>query len=330
VVKTSARDLKPNLLVTLVVIIAAVFIADINLPLGIAGGVPYAAAVLVAIRAGNKRFVITVAVICTFLTVVGFFFSPGGGELWKVEINRFLAVLVIWVSVYLGMKLRIAEDKLEMRANEYQVLFGQNEEHRKMIAERDVLLQEVYHRVKNNLALIASMLDLQTFSDKNIADHAPFIEAKNRILTMAIVHKKLYQSDDFNNVDFGAFIIELAGLIRESYAQAGKNVKVKFDISNHTITINQAILCGLILNELVSNAFKHAFPDGREGQITIKFQMEDRVTLIVEDNGVGIFDTQDPENPATLGLQIVHLLTDQLNGNLEIVRNHGSVFKLSF
>jgi len=191
-------------------------------------------------------------------------------------------------------------------------------------------LQEVYHRVKNNLALIASMLELQTSNINNLADHAPFVEAKNRILTMAIVHKKLYQSNDFNNVDFGAFIIELVGIIRDSYVQVGKNVKVKFDINDYTIGINQAILCGLILNELVTNAFKHAFPDGREGQITVKFRMEDRIILIVEDDGVGIIDTQGSENPATLGLQIVNLLTDQLDGNLEIMRNHGSVFKLSF
>lgn len=328
--KTSTRNYKPNLLIALVVIIIAVFIADINLPLGIAGGVPYVAAVLIAIRVGGKRFVITVAAICTLLTILGFFYSPDGGEFWKVVFNRFLAIFAIWASAYLGMKLSTTEDALKTTENDYRILFDQNEEHRRMVAERDLLLQEVYHRVKNNLALIASMLELQTSSVKNLADHGPFVEAKNRILTMAIVHKKLYQSDDFNNVDFGAFIIELAGLIHDSYAHIGKNVKIKFDIGNHTITINQAILCGLILNELVSNAFKHAFPDDREGQITIRFQMDDKVTLIVEDDGIGIFDTQDPENPTTLGLQIVNLLTDQLNGSLEIIRNRGSVFKLSF
>jgi len=115
-------------LVALVVIILVVFYADINLPLGIAGGVPYAAAVLVAIKMGDKKLVIIVTVICTLLTALGFFLSPSGGELWKVLSNRFLAVLVIWTSMYLGLQIKATKDELDLSVNEYKDLFNQQKD----------------------------------------------------------------------------------------------------------------------------------------------------------------------------------------------------------
>jgi two-component system, sensor histidine kinase PdtaS len=203
---------------------------------------------------------------------------------------------------------------------------------RSALREKDILLGEVLHRVKNNLQVIDSLLDLQSAKTSDPAALELLRESQNRVRSMAQIHQSLYQSKDFGRVDFGNFLENLVPALLSSYGIGPERIAVAINSSHVLLPIDAAIPCGLAVNELISNALKHAFPASREGEIRIDLDREDagQVVLTVSDNGVGLPDALGMEQPATLGLQLVSLLADQLGGNLSVQKAKPTRFTLRF
>ncbi|MGB8840028.1 MAG: PAS domain S-box protein [Aliidongia sp.] len=202
----------------------------------------------------------------------------------------------------------------------------------KMLREKDVLLSEVHHRVKNNLQVIYSLLDLQSarISDPTLLDILR--DSQNRIRSMVQIHQTLYQSKDFAEVDFGQFLDELIPTLIGSYGIDGSAVSLTIKAEQVRLPIESAVPCGLAVNELISNALKHAFPSGRAGAIRVSLThgADHDVILSVSDNGIGLPDHFDMVDPATLGLQLVTLLADQLGGTISVRRIDPTEFILKF
>ena len=195
------------------------------------------------------------------------------------------------------------------------------------LGEKESLLQEVHHRVKNNLQLISSLLSLQA---SRIADPAVaelFVESRNRVRSMALVHENLYRAGNFARVPMAAHIVKLCDQLRRAYGVDDQRVSVVVRVDDIQLSLGRAVSCGLIVNELVSNALKHAFPGERRGELRIRMQAtsEGRVALSVSDDGVGLPAGLFVTDADTLGLQLVDDLTQQLHGRLETHRgdDHG-------
>ncbi len=202
---------------------------------------------------------------------------------------------------------------------------------RKDLKEKKVLLQEIHHRVKNNMQVISSLLNLQSGFLEDDKTKELFQESRSRVFSMSLVHEKLYKSENLANIDFGEYINNLIKHLTSSYLIYPHQIRITYDINNIHLNINMAIPCGLIINELVSNALKYAFPENRKGEINISMKyIADNYEMIVSDNGIGFSVKIDPENLATLGLQLVHSLTKQLNGTIRIVHQKGTKFIINF
>jgi PAS domain S-box-containing protein len=202
------------------------------------------------------------------------------------------------------------------------------EQVRSSLAEKEILLKEIHHRVKNNLQIISTLLELQSdyITDDNSLKF--FRESQDRIQSMALVHEKLYQTEDFSLIDFQGYIESLTNHLYRSYVTFPEHISLSVEAGNVTLGIDEAIPCGLIINELVSNSLKYAFPEGRHGKITISFQPEDpdRVVLTVSDTGIGLPDGLDFTHTETLGLQLVNMLVKQLKGVITVRNDHGATF----
>lgn len=200
------------------------------------------------------------------------------------------------------------------------------------LKEKVVLLREIHHRVKNNLQVISSLLNLQSgyISDKKSLE--VFRESQNRVRSMALVHEKLYRSKSLNKIDFSDYINSLAKDLFNSYSIENKRISFISDFNGTFLEIDTGILCGLIVNELISNSLKHAFPDGRKGEIHISMylQYDNKYYLTFRDNGIGFPRDIDFRNTDSLGLQLVTSLTSQLGGNIELKQNGFTEFEIIF
>ena len=188
---------------------------------------------------------------------------------------------------------------------------------------KEALLREVHHRVKNNLAVICSLCYLQSAHTKDDTTAQVFREMENRVHSMALVHETLYGSENLARIDFAEYAQMLAKDILASYGNLGDSVRLKSDMETVIMNIDLAMPCGLILNELISNALKHGFPHGGSGEIkvTLRTQPENKCRLCVEDSGVGIPTDLDVNTRKSLGLRLVRSLTEQIRGSFELVRN---------
>lgn len=202
----------------------------------------------------------------------------------------------------------------------------------KSLEEKEILLQEIHHRVKNNLQIIISLLRLQASSEEDDRLINMFRECQNRIMAMAFVHEKLYQSRDFTRVDFTQYIHDFAQELGTAFGVKKKGIELKTELEEIELDINRAIPCGLIFNELFTNAIQHAFPGDNRGEIVIRLQREnqEQISLEVWDSGVGLPADFNLEVPKTLGLMLVKSLTAQINGRLAIARSNGTSFKIVF
>jgi len=201
------------------------------------------------------------------------------------------------------------------------------------LKEKEVLLSEIHHRVKNNMQIISSLLKLQSakIEDKKYVDM--FKDSENRIKAMSLIHETLYQSKDFANIDFNGYVKTIANALIRSYAVNADRIKLHTEIENIPVELDHAIPCGLIINELISNALKYAFPKDEGGTIKITFRStnDDVVELTVSDDGIGIPEEIDIGKTESLGLQLVRILAeDQLEGTLELQRDRGTAFKIRF
>ncbi len=208
------------------------------------------------------------------------------------------------------------------------------------LREKEILLRELYHRTKNNMQVISSLISLQSASVADDRILRIFDDTKNRILAMAMVHEKLYQSKDLSSVNMNEYMRDLAHVLLES--QTGGQVALKLDTGNITLPIDTAIPCGLIINELISNSIKYAFKGGRKGEIMISMHGLEKgqaaeesghgrtIRMVYADDGPGLKDT-DLEDVKTLGLKLVkNLVTKQLAGRIELASGKGAKFRITF
>lgn len=207
----------------------------------------------------------------------------------------------------------------------------QAEEHIKAsLKEKEVLLKEIHHRVKNNLQIISSLLNLQSGYIQDKFAGEIFKESRNRVKSMALIHEKLYLSKDLARIDFAEYVRHLTTHLLRSYGANARAVRLSIDIEKILLDIDTAIPCGLIVNELVTNSLKYAFPPGVEGEIQITMHQESdgQLALVVRDNGAGLPPNFNFNNTGSLGLQLVSTLTDQLEGTIQLNRTGGTTFKI--
>lgn len=204
------------------------------------------------------------------------------------------------------------------------------------LIEKELLLKEVHHRVKNNLQIISSLLNLQLNTIEDSSIHYKFKESIDRVRSMAAVHDLLYRSKDFSSIPISKYFPLLVDYLKDSY-NLRNEIKVEFNIqiSKDKLDIERAIPCGLILNEIISNAFKYAFKGIKNGKLTISFieqpkKEKYKFQLLAIDNGIGFEQEKDIENTKTLGLQLIYSLVDQLDGQIKISSNKGTKIQIDF
>jgi two-component sensor histidine kinase/AmiR/NasT family two-component response regulator len=207
------------------------------------------------------------------------------------------------------------------------------EQIRASLKEKEVLLQEVHHRVKNNMQIICSLFSLQSGHIKNKQILEMCKSSQNRVRSMAIIHERLYQSKDMARVDFADYVQSLSSHLLSSHRINPEAVKLRLKIKDVFLDLNTAIPCGLIINELVSNSLKHAFPEENNGEIKIAMHPlnKDGMEIIISDNGIGLPKNMDIRKTDSLGLHLVNLLAeDQLHGDIKLDRTRGTSFHIRF
>ncbi|MGZ7044289.1 MAG: PAS domain S-box protein [Methanobacterium sp.] len=199
------------------------------------------------------------------------------------------------------------------------------------LEEKEVLIKEIHHRVKNNLQIISSLISLQASYTSEPEAQKMFQESKNRIRSMALIHEKLYQSDDLVQIDFKEYLQSLVNMLVQFFKKKLTHIELTVNCDNIYLDIDTAISLGLIVNELLSNCFKHAFREGESGNVSIELHsVEDEYQLVVADNGIGFPENLDFHKTDSLGLQIVQTLTIQLKGVLELDRSTGTKINIIF
>lgn len=202
---------------------------------------------------------------------------------------------------------------------------------KKSLEEKDLMMKEIHHRVKNNLTIIQSLLQLQSnyITDNNALNI--FRESQNRVKSMAIIHQRLYKYGDIAKIDFSDYPRTLALAIFRSYGKDANEIKLNVNVDNIKLDIDTAIPLGLILNELISNSLKHAFPEGKSGQLTVKFHLkDDKYTLTVSDNGISIPEELNYEKSDSLGLKLVYSLANQIGAEVKLDTANGTKFEITF
>ena len=198
--------------------------------------------------------------------------------------------------------------------------------------EKETLLKEVHHRVKNNLAIVVELLSMQRHREEVSSARNSLLESENRVYTMALVHEMLYRSEDLAAIDLGQHVERICQQLAQTYEGNASNVRIRTHVDRIALSLDRAIPFSLVLNELVSNAFKHAFPGGRRGTLDVNVTLrEDGCTsLEVRDDGVGLDAAIDPQRSPSLGLRLVHSLARQLGAVVEVTRDSGTSFRLTF
>lgn len=227
--------------------------------------------------------------------------------------NKVKSIILILEDI---TKRKIAEDKLK-----------------NSLTEKEILLREIHHRVKNNLQIISSMLSMQSMQIDNKELSEILIECQGRVKSMALIHEKLYQSHDMGHIAFDIYLKKLLSDIYRTYTNQNSSILLNVKIENIELSIESAMPCGLIVNELVSNSFKHAFPDNK-GVLTVELKADEdsdeEYVLAVKDDGIGLPADINPENTNKLGLKLVSILVDQLHGKMKVDRTNGTSFTIEF
>lgn len=260
--------------------------------------------------------------------------------IWNYQNSIFISqtILAILIGVIVGMmfvrqKLTLDESNqmLAMALSESVERKRAEDKLKASLAEKEILLEEVHHRVKNNLQVVSTLLYLQSlnFDDERIIKI--FKDSQDRIKSIALVHENLYKSESLGKVDFSEYIKQLVSYLSQSYNDISGKINFKVDSDGVSLNINTAIACGMVISELVSNSLKYAFPDGRDGEIYIGLSSEgDNFMLIVSDNGVGIKGDLNIKDSETLGLQLVDTLVKQIDGEMSYDMSHGARYEIHF
>ncbi|MEJ2629378.1 MAG: sensor histidine kinase, partial [bacterium] len=248
------------------------------------------------------------------------FFTAVQGSHAKLG-NIYLSIRAFEVGGGLGI---VFADITEQKQAEEQI--------QRDLKEKTTLLQEIHHRVKNNLQIISSLLNLQSNKIENQSCLFALQVSMRRINSMALIHEKLYRSENLSSINFTDYIKSLAQHLLKSYDNKGKHIELKFNLDKIFLGIDTAIPCGLILNELITNSLKHAFLKNRKGKISISFtRLKNKTyTLRVSDNGVGIAESIDYLHNDSLGLTLIRTLADQIEGEAIFENKNGTVCTLNF
>jgi len=199
------------------------------------------------------------------------------------------------------------------------------------LEEKEILLKEIHHRVKNNMQIISSLLKLQSSSIQDEKILQLFKESQNRVKTMALIHEKLYSDSNFADIEISTYLKTLVNYLFRNFVNLSSKLDLTMEVDKIMMDIDTAIPCGLIINELVTNAIKYAFPENKKGELTITLESSaDQVILIVKDNGIGIPEDFNIEETNTLGFQLVKALVNQLHGTIEINRKGGTELIIKF
>ena len=211
-------------------------------------------------------------------------------------------------------------------------LFSMHAELRRALQEKDVMMREIHHRVKNNMQVISSLLRLQSWRIPDKALQDVFQGSQERIRSMALIHDKLYRSGNLSRIDFCEYSRELVDRLLSLTGAAAAGISGTVDMEDADLDIEQAIPCGLIVNEIVTNSLKHAFANGNGGTIRLSMSRDADGCrrLVISDDGVGMPPGIDIRRPATIGLQIVSDLVSQLDGTAAVDRSRGTVFTITF
>ncbi|OUL27835.1 hypothetical protein BV378_08740 [Nostoc sp. RF31YmG] len=247
--------------------------------------------------------------------------APRHWQSWEMEllqqISNQLAIAIQQSELYKQLQIELHE----RRQIEEQI--------RASLKEKEVLLREVYHRVKNNMQMVSSLLSLQASSIDDPAVLKLLSESQRRVKTMALVHERLYRSENLARINFASYVQHLVNDLVRSYTCNKSFIRVFLEVADLELDLDTAVPCGLIINELISNALKYAFPN-QQGEIILQFWLDDPeyYCLVVKDNGIGIPAHIDPQYTTSLGMQLIHGLTEQLGGTLQLDRQRGTQFKI--
>jgi len=264
----------------------------------------------------NREFSIPIIVSVIIMTLAGTNdLAVSSGWLSSIYITEYSFTFLVLALAYNITREHIrAEEKL-----------------RGTVKERETLLKEVNHRVKSNLQTVSGLLSLQEAftSDEEVIE--VFRKNRNRIRTMAFIHETLYQAETMTEIDFDQFVRKVSSSLFLSYGTDPDLVDLKLEIQDTKLIMDTAIPCGLIINELISNSLKYAFPDGRRGEIGIRFEGNaERFTLTVRDTGVGLPPEVDLGSLQSMGLQIVMNIGEQLGADISLSKKEGTAFEFSF
>ena len=235
-------------------------------------------------------------------------------RIWSEEDIRLLRVASEMIARYLDRKR--AEDQIRVS-----------------FREKEILLRELYHRTKNNMQIISSLLNLQSMAIDDKQMLHVIQEIQNRIRSLSLVHEKLFEAKDLSNISLKDYVEDLAQALLASYQGSNKRISITVDVGDVFMSLDSITICGLIINELVSNSLKYAFPDEETGNIQILLHSTDKgeIELCIRDNGIGLPEGLDFEHPKTLGLKLVRGLTeDQLRGKIELKGEKRSDFLITF
>lgn len=226
---------------------------------------------------------------------------------------------------------KVIQEEINRREKAGETKIPEAEKIESSLKEKEVLLKEIHHRVKNNLQIISSLLNLQSGYIKDKESIELFKESQNRVRSMALIHEKLYQSKDMSQIDFSGYVSELVSNLFSSYSLNSAHITLHQDIHNIMLEIDLAINLGLIINELVSNAFKHAFRKGIKGNLYISLKKDkQKYELIIQDDGVGFPSNVDFRKTESLGLQLIITLVDQIGGVIFLYSDKGTKFVINF
>jgi two-component sensor histidine kinase len=246
---------------------------------------------------------------------------------WALKDGRVLErdYAPIWVDDFCQGHLWVYRDITERKRNEEQL--------KTSLQEKDLLLKEIHHRVKNNLLVVSNLLELQSHYAEDERVSLLLSESQNRVHSMALIHEKLYQSTELSQINFADYLTDLTQTLSASYIADAQNIELILTLEPVWLNIETANPCGLIVNELISNSLKHGFPDGREGKIGLELRKRkdnDQITLEIKDNGVGLPPNFDPSKVKPLGMELILTLTEQIQGELSITNSEGATFQLTF
>ncbi len=245
--------------------------------------------------------------------------KKSGGTIW-IEDHMFRVRVDEKDSYLSGILIDVTERKL----TEQKIT--------RSLKEKELLLKEIHHRVKNNLQVVSSLLRLQSGYVKDDNSLDILIDSQNRIRSMALVHQKLYQSKDFTEINFTEYIKQLSQHLFNVFRSKSNNIEIAINAVNVNLSIDLAVPCGLIINELLTNSLKYAFPEGKKGNINIDINCskESKYEIIIRDDGIGFPKGINYKKTQSLGLQLVNTLVGQIDGTIDMENHLGTSFKINF